>query len=155
MFMKKSLIDIWGVSGYITTYSEREKSVSNYLSQFVKNQPFGAAYYNGMNFVKSVNDPTSRLARTLKYIRDEFRKRNYDITKRDIIEKCWGKNIDERTGTQLINGQWKYWTYDTSRGYGSSFFSTAIKCGFLRKSRHGNKVYYGWGPKAHLVKLED
>lgn len=111
---------------------------------------YGSVSPSGMNFSKSVRDPKSRLARTIKYITDENRKGNFKVTKRDIIEKCWGKRLD----VESIHPRWGRLLHNVSNGYGSEFFSLASNCRFLQKYRKGNKVFWFCGPISNIVETE-
>ena len=73
---------------------------------------------SGMRFNRSASNPKSRLFKTVLYMRDVA----YPVSRREIVEKCWGK---------------KY----LDRGYGAEFFSLAIRTGFLKNVRRGRKWF--------------
>lgn len=93
---------------------------------YVRNRPFGFMAPNGMNFARSVNDPTSRIARLINYLRQ----------------------VGEADKNQILRVVFKIGTdgYEGKRGWGCFLFSLGTKCGFLSQRRVGNKVMWSVGP---------
>lgn len=75
---------------------------------------------NGLNFVRSVGNPNSRLEKVRKYLSD-----NGPRTKREIFRDVFGKEI----------GQVSY-------GWGTYLFGYGVRHGFFTKSRKGRSVLW-------------
>lgn len=86
---------------------------------------------NGMNFRRSVGNPTSRLERIRTYLRTCGR-----ATKRDILRNVFGKEI--RSGRFAFDGL-------VSSGWASYVFTYGNHAGLLVKERVGNNVYWNVG----------
>lgn len=78
---------------------------------------------NGINFVKSIGNPNSRLERVRSYIL-----KNGPSTKRAILRDVFGKEIGP-------NGV----TY----GWGAYLFGYGVRHGLFTKTRKGNTVLWG------------
>jgi len=83
---------------------------------------------NGMNFSRSVNNPTSRLNRIRDYLIT-----NGPQTKRNILYNVFGKSLPTR----------RYYNPDNvTRGWGTYVFGLAVKYGYFTKVRRDNSVYW-------------
>lgn len=120
----------------------KEKKYPNFIPTYVDGDwttyktgfyrmPFGYIEPNGLNFRNSVNNPSSRLYRMLRYIADRQRML-LPTTRNDILRDVF--NVDSR-----------------ARGWASIFFSLAKKCGFIRHQRQGNAVFYYLTAKGRSV----
>lgn len=71
---------------------------------------------NGLNLTRSVNNPKSNLNKVRDYLQQKG-----IATKRDILRDVFNKDC---------------------RGWGCYLFATAIRQGFITKTRKGNAVFY-------------
>lgn len=85
--------------------------------------------WNGMNFAKSVGNPSSRLERVRDYLRV-----NGPRSKREILRDVFNRTLDNRT-----------MTYDerqskgvVTSGWGTYLFGYGVRHGFFTKVRKGN-----------------
>ena len=94
------------------------------------NRPFGFIKHNGLNFVKSPSNPSSRLRR-LTY----FLFVNGPKSKSQIL-------------TELFKVQ-----PESHRGWGAPFFNAAIRSGFITMTRVGKTPMYDVGPAYLSLKV--
>ena len=100
-------------------------------------RPYDFVSHNGMTFKKSVDNLGSRLARTVNFIRW-------------CIVMNEDRSLPSRRDIQLML-QRKVGDEPIHRSWGSTFFCLALDCGFIKKIRKGNKIYYTLGPRSRLV----
>lgn len=91
---------------------------------------------NGLNFVRSVGNPNSRLEKVRKYLSD-----NGPRSKVEILRDVFGKEVEtlvERTSPwqeRVGNGKVSY-------GWGTYLFGYGVRHGFFTKSRKGRSVLW-------------
>lgn len=91
-------------------------------SRRLSSRPSHLTAPNGLNFVRSVTNPNSRLSRLREYLT-----LNGPRSKREILRDVFGKeNLDS----------------STVRGWGVYLFTYGVHHGFLRKERKGNTVLW-------------
>jgi hypothetical protein len=88
---------------------------------------------NGMNFVRSVGVPTSRLERVRTYLRD-----NGPRTKREILRDVFGKEVGDLREHWMVRREKGH----TTHGWGAYLFVYGVRHGFFRHERKGNTVYW-------------
>lgn len=102
-----------------------------------RSQPFGVIASNGLNFRRSVNNPSSNLAKIIRAI--------------EYLQAPYGdRPITPATQMNII--PFLGWSFFRSRshGWGSTIFSKARSAGFIT---YDSKTHeWGIGPNAHLVK---
>jgi len=81
---------------------------------------------NGLNLSRSIHNPKSRLRRMLDYLSVKG-----EATKVDIITECFGKTI----GRDFRGG-------DVTRGWATYLFTLAVRNGYVKMVRRGNRVFY-------------
>lgn len=94
---------------------------------------------NGLNFSKSVGNPSSRLERVREYLRV-----NGPRSKREILRDVFGKTVGVPRGEWMVGKGWVRVTPDTlvTRGWGSYLFQYGVRHGFFTKVRRGNVWYW-------------
>jgi hypothetical protein len=88
---------------------------------------------NGINFVKSVGNPNSRLEKVRKYLSD-----NGPRTKREILRDVFGKEIGdlrEHWMTRRTKGH-------VTHGWGAYLWTYGVRHGFFTKTRKGNTTLW-------------
>ena len=110
------------------------------------NRPFGVVGQNGLNFANSVNDENSLLCKVVTYLRkcDEV---DVPVTKRMIIENVMGLEVVDHDVPWDYSERKRIIGKSTLRGYHSTFFRIAVRCGFLKHERVGKKVFWSVGEK--------
>lgn len=88
---------------------------------------------NGMNFVKSVGVPTSRLERVRKYLSE-----NGPRTKREILRDVFGKDV----GNLREHWQTRHQKGNVTHGWGAYLFVYGVRHGFFRHERKGRTVLW-------------
>jgi hypothetical protein len=88
---------------------------------------------NGMNFVRSVGNPNSRLEKVRKYLSD-----NGPSSKRDILRNVFGKEVGNLNDHWLTRRNLGH----VSHGWGTYVFVYGVRHGFFRKERKGNITYW-------------
>jgi hypothetical protein len=88
---------------------------------------------NGINFTRSVGDPTSRLERVRTYLRN-----NGPRTKRQILRDVFGKEVGDLR---------EHWTLrrekgHVSHGWGAYLWVYGVRHGFFTKVRKGRTVLW-------------
>lgn len=86
---------------------------------------------NGLNFNKSVANPNSKLAKVIRYLRD-----NGPASKKVILRDVCDVEVSDK---------WVYGTNKVTRGWGATFFALAVKTNFINKTRIGSRVVYSVG----------
>jgi hypothetical protein len=81
---------------------------------------------NGLNFSRSIHNPTSRLNKLRGYLSAKGA-----ATKKEILRDVFGKTV----GKNWQSG-------DVSYGWGAYLFSYGVHHGYLTKVRKGNTVYW-------------
>ena len=105
--------------------------IMNYYGNRFHTKPFGYIEHNGLNFRHSVKNRNSRLFKMLTFL---YEHNEFYNTKEIILEQVFKKRIGNVT-----------------RGWGTYLFTLSIKCGFIRKIREGNMVYYVIAEKGREV----
>lgn len=88
---------------------------------------------NGLNFTKSIGNPSSRLERVREYLRV-----NGPSRKLDIVQNVFGKTVDDTVTNWKIRRENRLVT----RGWGSYVFLLGVRYGFFVKVRKNNTVYW-------------
>ena len=94
------------------------------------NRPFGFIKHNGLNFVKSPTDPSSRLRRLTFYLYV-----NGPKTKAQILTELFKVEVESQ------------------RGWGAPFFNAAVRSGFITMTRVGRSPVYDVGPAYLSLKV--
>lgn len=97
---------------------------------------------NGLNFVRSVSNPNSRLNKVRTYLMVNGR-----ATKRDILRDVFGKIVSDDipfvNRKALVDSRHALSRAgEVTRGWGAYLFGYGIRHGFFKKERIGNKVFY-------------
>ena len=109
---------------YPVSYGFRRSSVPTHLTA-----------WNGLNFSRSVGNPSSRLERVREYLRV-----NGPRTKREILRDVFGKSIVEYDTYLHV---WNYGLPNVvTRGWGTYLFGYGVRHGFFKKERKGNITYW-------------
>ena len=87
---------------------------------------------NGLNFVRSVSNPNSRLNKVRAYLATHGAS-----TKREIVYRVFGKKIMDKNIPWYNNN-----SGEVSSGWGSYLFNYAQKHGYIKSKRVGNQVFY-------------
>jgi len=93
--------------------------------------PFNYKHRNGLDFSKSINDPGSRLARVIRYLRSS----PVPVSRKTILRDVFGIKV---------NG-------DKNRSWSTQFFSGMVYAGMIEKYGRGNATKYGEGKNSHFV----
>lgn len=88
---------------------------------------------NGMNFVRSVGNPNSRLERVRDYLT-----KNGPRTKREILRDVFGKEVGDLRENWLVRRN----KGNVSHGWGTYLFVYGVKHGFFTKTRKGRTVLW-------------
>lgn len=104
---------------------------------------YGHTGINGLNFNKSVTDPTSNLRRVV-----DFLSANPNASRADILIKVFRVHVE---GIHAHNPRGYPRRKLVTRGWGGLMFMIAIRCGFITKTRVGRLVMYNVGPTAVSV----
>lgn len=100
------------------------------VRETVRNEPYGFQKHNGLNFVRSVKNPNSRLAKVIEYLRICG-----PSSRRAIAVNALGMSD----------------TVASPRGWNAYVFSGAVTAGFIEKVRSGRRVFYKLGSRSSLV----
>jgi hypothetical protein len=91
---------------------------------------------NGLNFSRSVGNPTSRLERVRDYLRIHGA-----ATKKEILRDVFGKTIvPSRPQYTIVQNNTN--PNEVSYGWGCYLFGCGVNHGFFTKVRRGNTVYW-------------
>lgn len=92
---------------------------------------------NGLNFVKSVGNPNSRLEKVRTYLRT-----NGPRTKKDILRDVFGKEVGKSSwfydGSKMVSQN----PHVVTRGWSTYLFGYGVRHGFFTKVRKGNTVLW-------------
>jgi len=105
---------------YLVSYGHRRSSVPTHLTA-----------WNGLNFSRSVGNPSSRLERVREYLR-----MNGPRTKREILRDVFGRTLDHVTKYPNRSRDM------VTSGWGTYLFGYGVRHGFFRKERKGNITYW-------------
>ena len=95
------------------------------------NRPFGFIKHNGLNFVKSPSNPSSRLRRLTYFL---------------FVN-------GPKSKAQILTELFKVHPRKSFRGWGAPFFNAAIRSEFIVMTRVGRKVFYDVGPAYLSLKV--
>ena len=104
-----------------------------YINPRYSSMPAELTAPNGMNFVKSVGNPNSRLEKVRKYLSD-----NGPRTKREIFRDVFGKEIGNLKEHWLVRRKKGH----VSHGWGTYLFVYGVRHGFFNKTRKGRTVLW-------------
>lgn len=93
---------------------------------------------NGLNFRRSVGNPSSRLEKVRTYLRQ-----NGPTSKATICREVFNKVLtDNPSPLRYEGGQWVRETNEVARGWGTYLFGYGVRHGFFHKERQGNRVLW-------------
>lgn len=104
-----------------------------FLSPRYSSMPADLTAPNGMNFVRSVGNPNSRLERVRDYLT-----KNGPRTKRDILRDVFGKEVGDLREHWLARRR----KGNVSHGWGAYLWTYGVKQGFFTKTRKGRTVLW-------------
>ncbi len=113
---------------YPIAYGSRRSSVPRHLTA-----------WNGLNFSRSVGNPTSRLERVREYLRV-----NGPRSKREILRDVFGKTLGKTSwGWNPVTQRMECKNPNVvTSGWGTYLFGYGVRHGFFRKERKGNVTYW-------------